>query len=281
MQAQQACYPCLERLIRRTADLAADTPEGRARAAAAGLAVVAREFTPGVIPARVAAMAQRAVRSVSGNGDPFLPVKRKEMTVAAELAARLQQRYGADPRSLITLAAVGNSLDFFRELSEVEKEVEEKVFFAIDDIGVAIERLAGSKRVLYLADNAGECFFDLPLLVFLRRTAVVVYAVKEAPVQNDLTIRDLEREGVLERFQPVITTGTDSPGLDWEQASAAFKKELAAADLIIAKGMGYYETLPVLNLGRPVFYLLKAKCGPVAEDIGVAVNSYVAMLKEG
>jgi len=280
VRARPECLPCLERLIRRTADLAAGTPELRARAAAAGLEVVRREFAPEVVPARVAAAAQRAVRSFTGNPDPFLPVKRREMAVAAALAARLRGRYDRGLLPLVALAALGNSLDFFRDLSLVEREVEEGVEFVIDHIDVLARKLAGCRRIVYLADNAGECHFDLPLLSFLRRRAAVVYAVKEGPVQNDLTRGDLEREGLLGLFEPVVTTGTDSPGLDWERASASFKEELAAGDLIIAKGMGYYETLPALPLGRPVFYLMKAKCGPVAEDIGVPLGAYVAMMKE-
>lgn len=280
MRARPECLPCLERLIRRTADLAAGTPELRARAAAAGLEVVRREFAPEVVPARVAAAAQRAVRSLAGNPDPFLPVKRREMAAAAALAERLRGRYDGGLRPLVTLAALGNSLDFFRDLAQVEREVGEEVAFVIDHIDALAERLAGCRRIVYLADNAGECHFDLPLLSFLRRRATVVYAVKEGPVQNDLTRADLEREGLLGVFAPVVTTGTDSPGLDWERASAPFKEELAAADLVIAKGMGCYETLPALPLGRPVFYVMKAKCGPVAEDVGVPLGAYVAILRE-
>ncbi|MBC7106867.1 MAG: DUF89 family protein, partial [Firmicutes bacterium] len=219
-------------------------------------------------------------RSLTGNPDPFLPVKRREMAAAAALAARLRGRYDGDLRALVTLAALGNSLDFFRDLAEVEREVGEEVTFVVDHIDALAERLVRCRRAVYLADNAGECHFDLPLLSFLRRGARVVYVVKEGPVQNDLTRADLEREGLLAAFAPVVTTGTDSPGLDWERASQEVREELAAADLVVAKGMGCYETLPAVPLGRPVFYLMKAKCGPVAEDAGVPLGAYVAMLRE-
>jgi hypothetical protein len=49
--------------------------------------------------------------------------------------------------------------------------------------------------------------------------------------------------------------------------------------LVLAKGMGYWETLSELPAQGKVFYLLKAKCKPVADSLGVALNSYVALLR--
>jgi uncharacterized protein with ATP-grasp and redox domains len=77
----------------------------------------------------------------------------------------------------------------------------------------------------------------------------------------------------------VISTGTDTPGVDMEIASAEFKAEFAAADIVLAKGMGYWETLSELPAQGKVFHLLKAKCGPVASSLGVVLNSYVASLR--
>jgi hypothetical protein len=56
-------------------------------------------------------------------------------------------------------------------------------------------------------------------------------------------------------------------------------REFAAADLILAKGMGYYESLSELPTEGRVFYCLKAKCQPVADSLGVLLNSYVALLR--
>ncbi len=52
------------------------------------------------------------------------------------------------------------------------------------------------ERVLYLADNAGEVFFDLPLVRWMRQWASVAYVVKAAPVQNDVTLEDVRRTGL-------------------------------------------------------------------------------------
>lgn len=62
-------------------------------------------------------------------------------------------------------------------------------------------------------------------------------------------------------------------------ASDEFEAAFEAADLVIAKGMGYWETLSELPAEGRVFYLLKAKCQTVADSLNVALNSYVAMLR--
>jgi hypothetical protein len=121
--------------------------------------------------------------------------------------------------------------------------------------------------------------FDLPLVRRLRDFAPVTYVVKESPVQNDITLADLERFGMSRKLSRVITTGTDTPGVDMAIASAEFKAEFEAAGLVLAKGMGYWETLSELPAQGKVFYLLKAKCQPVARSLDTPLDSYVALLR--
>ena len=58
-----------------------------------------------------------------------------------------------------------------------------------------------------------------------------------------------------------------------------YEREYEAAELVFAKGMGYWETLSELPAKGRVFHCLVAKCQPVADSIGVPLNSYVAMLR--
>jgi hypothetical protein len=140
-------------------------------------------------------------------------------------------------------------------------------------------KLKRATKVLFLADNAGEVFFDLPLIKWMGRFAQVIYVVKECPVQDDTTIDDLKRAGLEGELGVVITTGTATPGVLLPLASAEFQREFEAADLILAKGMGYYEGLTELPGDGRVLHSLKAKCKPVADSLGVPLNSYVAMLR--
>ncbi|MCJ7514668.1 MAG: ARMT1-like domain-containing protein, partial [Dehalococcoidia bacterium] len=149
----------------------------------------------------------------------------------------------------------------------------------IDDSKSFEAKLKQGSRVLYLADNAGEVFFDLPLITWMRRRASVAYVAKSAPVQNDVTLEDIRRAGLEDELGELLTTGTATPGIDFSQASAEFKQEFNSADFIFAKGMGYYESLSELPAEGKVFYCLRAKCQPVADALGVPLNSYVAMLR--
>jgi uncharacterized protein with ATP-grasp and redox domains len=98
-------------------------------------------------------------------------------------------------------------------------------------------------------------------------------------VQNDITLDDIKQAGVEDEVGEMMTTGTATPGIDFTMASEQFKREFATADLVFAKGMGYYETLSELSAEGKTFYCLKAKCRPVAYSLGVPLNSYVAMLR--
>jgi len=270
------CYSCLESLVRKTAELATSNFELRARAVREGMKVLEQEFPRQRIPTQIAGEAQRVVRKVSGNLDPFREVKDREMAVAARLVSRIRDRFGNDGAGLMRLAVLGNAVDFFKDLDAVVEQVDHPVNFHLDETAAFVARLERAHLVLYLADNAAECFFDYPLIAWLAERAEVVYAPKAGPVQNDLTLDDLIRAGFAAKMQNIITTGTDTPGLDWELASAEFREIFNRADLVLAKGMGNYETLSEFAPARKVFFLLMAKCRPVARSLGVPLDSFVA-----
>jgi uncharacterized protein with ATP-grasp and redox domains len=113
----------------------------------------------------------------------------------------------------------------------------------------------------------------------MRKQASVAYVVKSAPVQDDITVEDIRRAGLEAELGEILTTGTATPGIDFSQASAEFNHQFNSADLIFAKGMGYYESLSELPAEDKVFYCLRAKCQPVADSLKVPLNSYVAMLR--
>jgi hypothetical protein len=113
----------------------------------------------------------------------------------------------------------------------------------------------------------------------MRRFADVIYVVKPSPVQDDLTLEDVKRSGLQGEFGEVMSTGIASPGVVFSLASLQFRQEFESADLIFAKGMGHYEALSEFPPEGKFFYCLTAKCQPVADSLGVPLNSYVAMLQ--
>jgi len=279
MKVTEECYPCLNRLVHQAAELATDDPDLQAKAIEQGIDILDRGFSLDKTSIAVATPLHRVVRAVTGNPDPYMRMKEVEVKIAEQLDLRRNSDHHGDIGDDILLAVRGNTIDFFKDFEEIERDLKLPVEFAIDDTAKLRERLNNARHILYLADNTGEVFFDLKLVRRLGNFASVTYVVKESPVQNDITIADLEKFGLANKLPRVITTGTDTPGVDMDMASAEFKSEFASADLVIAKGMGYWETLSELPAQGRVFHLLKAKCLPVANSLGVRLNSYVALLR--
>jgi|LSQX01.1.fsa_nt_gb uncharacterized protein with ATP-grasp and redox domains len=275
------CYPCLENLARRCASLATADLQKRGEAVEAALAYLEQGFSLECVSTGLAAEMQRIIRLKTGNEDPFAAVKKKEIALARNFVEKTAPAARSSLQELVRFAAKGNGFDFFQDLTLLEKELHEPVELARDETAALGEllqsfRLGGGKKIIYLADNAGEALFDLPLVHHLAQAAPVYYAVKGSPVQNDLALVDLVESGLIASFPNVISTGTDSPGLDLTGAAPPFKSLLAEADLILAKGMGHYETLPELALPQPVFLIFQAKCNPIAQDSALPRSGYAA-----
>ncbi|MBL7209567.1 MAG: DUF89 family protein [Dehalococcoidia bacterium] len=279
MKACEACYECLERLAYQAAELATDDEQTRATALEESLKVLRNDFSCDEVSIVVATKIHDVIKEITQNPDPYRQMKDQEIAVARELCREAKPRNQHGLKAYLRFAALGNAIDFFRPLDDARKDVKAQLDFAIDDSEAFEARLKSASKVLYLADNAGEVFFDLPLVKWMRQSAEVTYVVKAAPVQNDITLEDVRRAGLEADLGKIITTGTATPGIDFSLASAAFKREFAAADLVFAKGMGYYESLSEMPTEGRVFYCLKAKCQPVADSLGVPVDSYVAVLR--
>ena len=61
-------------------------------------------------------------------------------------------------------------------------------------------------------------------------------------------------------------------------SSEEFRKIFYNTDEIIAKWMASWETLTEVPSPSPLLYLLRSKCEPVADAVGVPLNSSIAKL---
>jgi len=279
MKASKDCRECLQRLASQAAELATNDEQTKARAIGESLKMLEKEFSCDKMSIVIATKIHDVIKEISQNPDPYREMKDKEIEVARGLFSEIRLEYGDDFGDCLRLAVLGNAIDFFRPLDVSRNDMRGRVDFAINDSEQFQAKVKGGGDVLYLADNAGEVFFDLPIIRWMRRLARVIYVVKAAPVQDDVTVEDVRRAGLEAELGEIITTGTATPGIDFSSASAQFKREFDTADLVFAKGMGYYESLSELPAEGRVFYCLKAKCQPVADSLGVPLNSYVAMLR--
>ncbi len=272
-QIPRYCRPCLERLAQQAMELACGgEPEKIKRA----LSWLSELYRPDLPPPIIASKLHRRIKRFCQNEDPYLPLKEKEVEVARRMASSLKARYGPSLEELLLFSLLGNAIDFFRSPEEIEKAMTQRVKLAIDHRAKIKALLSTAKQVLFLTDNTGEVFFDLPLLEWLAQNGPkTFYAVKPVPIQNDLSLSDLKRLG-LRLPVPVISTGAEMVGLDLSEAGEEFRALFYQADLVLAKGMGHFETLSK-ETHPGLCFLLCAKCYPVAQALGVELNSYVVL----
>ncbi|MDD3250836.1 MAG: ARMT1-like domain-containing protein, partial [Smithellaceae bacterium] len=140
------------------------------------------------------------------------------------------------------------------------------------DLEAFKKSVARAKQILYLADNAGEIFFDR-LLIEQLGSAKITLAVRGKPVINDATREDALASG-MDEIALVIDNGSDAPGTILEDCSAEFRAHFDKADMIIAKGQGNYESLA--NEDRPIFFLFRTKCSVISRRSGYSIGTYVA-----
>lgn len=279
MRVDSECRPCLERLVLQASSLASSDALVVQALTTAGYELLERLFLPDGIAPVIATQCHRLIRSMSGNDDPYVSMKEWELREARRIYEELSSDLPEDLPSCLKLAAAGNTIDFFNAPDDILHDMRRPVEFFIDQVQLLEERVSAARHILYLADNTGECFFDLPAIAYLRKRARVTYAVKGGPSQNDLTEKDLALLGMDHEFGEVISTGTDAVGIDLPGSSPAFRTAFEQADIILAKGMGNYETLTEVPAAGRVFHCLKAKCRPVAAHLGVPLNSYVFCLR--
>ena len=279
MRISTECRDCLSNMADQACVLASGDVALRQEARQKAGKILNQKLKPGVVSIHVATPMHDVIKQTTGNPDPYRSTKDIEIDEARKLFGLVKKSYKEDFIAYLRLAALGNAIDFFKPIEEVKREIRAlKLQFAIDDSALLESRVKNSNFILYLADNAGEVFFDMPLLNLMRKFARTVYVVKERPVQNDITIADINKAGRETEAGEVMTTGTATPGVIFALASEEFKQAFEEADFVFAKGMGYYETLEELPAQGRIFFCLKAKCGPVARSLKVPLDSYVAKL---
>jgi hypothetical protein len=222
----------------------------------------------------------RIVKRVTGNVDPYYQLKEKYNYMALEFYPKFKciVENSEDPLlAAVKVAIAGNVIDFGPKVDiDLEKEFEKVLDneLAINDIDELKKSVLKSRKVLYLADNAGETVFDRILIEeLLKRNVEVTYAVKDAPILNDATLRDAEIGGIT-KIAKVISIGTDCTGVLLKECSKKFLEEFDNSSLVISKGQGNYESLNDIE-HKEIFFLLKIKCPIIAEDVEVETGSTI------
>ncbi len=292
MKVSAECIPCLFERGYKEASRVTDDPERLMKTMVEVLRVICKNFSPQVAPAYLGTLRDRVIKRILSE-DPYKDLKKLANKLALQLLPKFREKVFEDTknyyecfRRACTVAVAANAMEFdvlgydFR-LEEIEKTME-NLSLTVDNTLQTYDYLKKSKKVLILTDNAGEIVFDGLLAECLKFMGLrVTVAVKDKPVLNDATLEDAYEANVDKIVDELKTIGSDTVGLIWEESSEEIKKTFLDSDLVIAKGMGNYESLTELkNLGVYVLFLLKAKCNPVARSIGVERGSNVALLKK-
>ena len=244
------------------------------------------ELDPEKTPPETATGIFRAVADLTENPDGFRAVKENSNKIVEGLYGWATEYISSSEDSFeaaVKVSLCGNIIDhgIFDDF-DVEGLLKKETREPTDREAVDRFRniLLDSSRIVFLADNAGEIGLDALLLDEITRLCpeiAITVLVREAPVINDATLADAEYFEMERRFRIIETpaeVGVDIGGLSGPAAAA-----VREADWIISKGQANYERLSEKS-GIGIIYLLRAKCGIVAENLGVCVNSPVIRIAE-
>lgn len=284
MRSSLECIPCL---VRQTMESVRHTIADEARREE-----LLRKFLREIAdmdftqpPPAVAQKVHRALRLECGVDDPYRDAKDRFTAMALDLLPSLEARVesSADPfGAAVRLAIAGNVIDLGVNGDLTEEEALRTMNSALDlpvvgDVNALADAVRSARSILYLADNAGEIVFDRPLIRALPEGRVTV-VVRGAPVINDAVMRDAVAAGIPDLAR-LIDNGSDAPGTILTDCGDEFRREFEAADLIIAKGQGNYETLCEEN--APLFFLFKVKCPTVERHCGLPLGTHALLRGRG
>jgi len=270
---------------------ATNDPSLQFKAMSSLLHFLAEEFKPTANPAYLGTKRDRLIRKITGNPDPYAKRKQISNQEALEILPLAKNLVSNEPstelrfRKACLCSIVGNIMEFdipdnpfkFTDLKKLIQQAEKDL--AIDEIPQIFNKAKKAKRILYLADNAGEIAFDTLLVQELKKLGPhVIVAVKGNPILNDATMEDAKYVGMHEVADEIINTGTDAVGLVPSECSDEFLNIYNSVDFVVAKGMGYAETLTELQLTVPHALLLRTKCSTVANFFKVNMGKNVAKL---
>jgi hypothetical protein len=234
---------------------------------------------------QIATRIHRRAYELLKNPDPFDELKRSGNRQAADVCRSVRGRLNSF-RDHVHAAVIANIFDYGVKGHEVATD-----FFSFFNEEIAKDLyiddtdriLPLCRKVVYLSDNCGEIVFDKLLIRFLKaQGAYITLAVKESPILNDATMEDA-LDLKLDRIVDHLTTSGGGANAEIGINMALIPDDLREAidncTIIIAKGMANFESLSEMKELPPVAYLLAAKCGPVAHELGVPVGVKVAKLR--
>ena len=282
MRTYLDCIPCFIKTALEMARLVDDN-EIMHKEILDEVAKMVPEFSLGCSPPEMARMIHKVMERRFGKIDIYRSIKEQSNSKALDLYPRLKEKVKLSDDKLLTaveIAIAGNVIDYAAKNSlNIEEEIEKlftnefahinKTIFDYDDFKADLDK---AKRILYLADNAGEVVFDRVLIEEFSEDKEVIFAVRDKPVINDALIEDAKICGIDKRAK-IISSGVDAPGTVLKYCSDEFMDIYKSAGLIISKGQGNYEALSQEK--ENIYFLFRAKCPVIARHAEVELGDIV------
>lgn len=275
MKTYLACIPCFMHQAYRTAKLATDDDQ-KIKTVLDSVGDMIKAISMENTPPETGNLIYHKIREVTNNHDPYKEIKQRNIQEALELYPELKEMVKKSHDPLLTairIAVAGNVIDLgVNKKFDIKEDIQKilKQEFAVFDYEAFKEQLSKAKSILYIGDNAGESVFDRILIEQIGKPATFV--VRELPVINDCVIDDAYASG-LHEVAEIISSGSTAPATILNLCNNDFLVRFEKADIVISKGQGNYEGLSQVN--RSVFFMLKAKCKVIANDLEVKENDIV------
>lgn len=195
--------------------------------------------------------------------------KKEYNNLMLKYEAEIREKIKAAEDSLkeaLKYSRVGNYIDF-GAMSHVEKNQLDMLLSKVAEDYVdeaeyeALKNdLKKAGKLVFLTDNCGEIVLDKLFIEEIKEhypNFDVTVVVRGEQVLNDATMEDAAAVG-MNQVAKVMGNGTDMAGTPLDYLSEEAKAAIEAADVILAKGQGNFESLN--GCGLNIYYLFLCKC---------------------
>ena len=278
MRTYPDCIPCLLNQALKALKLCY-TDDAEIFAALKQISNHFADFETKQSPPEMAMKVHRLVREITATHDPYFTMKQLAINEVLRHENRIREVINAaqNPiRAALRFAIAGNVLDFAildGPPKYLDVQLDSAIYNNVNENGLDALELAikSADTIMLIGDNAGESVLD-KLLIEQMHGKRVIYAVRGSPTINDVTMADAIASS-LDNVAELVDNGSDAPGTLLANVSPAFMKYFNAADLIIAKGQGNYESLS--DCEKRIFFMTQIKCPVIARDLDSTVGDWL------
>lgn len=286
------CAPCIMGTMKILIPLLTGDEKEQAGYFALVYRMLSEGYAERINPAPLSVRIYREIYSKAGVEDPFREIKRISKDAALEAFPAIEHRIESlqgyqKLRACIASAIAGNVIDFSTTGHDPELDRLVEIFDEIMEEGFAVDAseslwksmTSKTGKLVFLADNAGEVIFDIPLLrLFNDMKWSVTYVVKGKAMINDAIREDVLGTEIKE-LASIADTGAWALGVPPEYVSEEFLELVETSDLVISKGQANIETFPEIQerYNIETYYITRAKCPHISRAVGAKKGDSVVI----